>query len=461
MSRLTCFVFVAILAWASPLKAQDILNAARSGDLERVKKLLLKKPGLAETKSDNLKSPMHYSAQNGHLKIVELLYENGGSVTTPNISGETPLHYAAAGGFTAVMEFLIKKGADVNSRSTGRMTPLHYAVMLGNRKAAQLLIKKKCKLSLKDEYDMTPLDAAIEAQQNRIVKLLKKYGAQETQILDPEVTELATNVYGISFKNTGKPNVCLFVGKEGLMLVDTGYLRTMKKLKKAIVKINKGKIKYIINTHLHVDHISGNSLGGRHAQVINWDTLKKQTSSRLLRQAGTPLKGRSGESFDTYYTMTFNGEKIRLIPAAGAHTDKDIIIHFTKSKVVLMGDLLIPQSFPSVTSAVDRYLSILSKVIEFFPEDTMFMGGHARNVTMQELREYKQMLESSAAIVRKHIRTGKNLEEIRKIDVLKKYNQYNHFIKELNGNYWINAVYRQYIEKLPHTQKTKAPGPIK
>lgn len=456
MGRPFCLLFVATVSiWASPLRAQEILTAAGSGDLERVKELISKDPKVLEATNDNLKTAMHFAAQSGHLEMVKFLYERGGPIATPSISGETPLHYAAAGGSGAVMAFLIQKGANVDSRSATGMSPLHYAVLFGKEKAVELLIAKKCQLSSKDEDGNTPLDAAIETKQDSVAELLRSKGARETQVPEPDVAELRKNVYRVSFAYGGKPNICVSGGNGSLLLVDTGYLRTMKKVKTAIGKIEKGQVKYIINTHLHPDHVSGNALGGEHAQIINWDNLEAMAVAGLLRRADGPLKGRSGESFDKYYTMTFNGEEIRLVPAAGAHTGKDIIVHLTKSNVVLMGDLLIPQSFPSVTRAPDRYLHILATVMDVFPRDAVISGGHGRSVSMQELAEYRQMLVSAAAIVTRHLRAGKSIEEIRREDVLAEYDRYNHFIKELNGEYWMNAVYQQYSERSRHPENRR------
>ena len=57
-----------------------------------------------------------------------------------------------------------------------------------------------------------------------------------------------------------------------------------------------------------------------------------------------------------------------------------------------MGDLLLTQSFPAVGSNVKEYLEFLSKVIAVFPKDTKFIGSHGRDFTLDEVKQYRQML---------------------------------------------------------------------
>ena len=53
-------------------------------------------------------------------------------------------------------------------------------------------------------------------------------------------------------------NITLSIGKDGILLVDTGLPQMSDKVLEAIRKLSDKPIRYIINTHVHADHTGGN-----------------------------------------------------------------------------------------------------------------------------------------------------------------------------------------------------------
>ena len=53
-------------------------------------------------------------------------------------------------------------------------------------------------------------------------------------------------------------NIGLLIGKDGNLLIDDQYAPLSEKIKAAVQSIDKGSIKYLINTHIHGDHTGGN-----------------------------------------------------------------------------------------------------------------------------------------------------------------------------------------------------------
>ena len=158
------------------------------------------------------------------------------------------------------------------------------------------------------------------------------------------------------------------------------------------------------------------------------------------------LKGRKTKGFNRFYSLTFNEEEIHIIPYPGIHTEDDMIIHFTQSNVVHMGDLLISQSFPSVRNNPDQYLVFLEKVMDVFPQETKYICGHGIECTFKDVKAYHAMLKSSAEIIKNYIRKGKSKKDIRRDKALVAYDAWGEFIPELSSNYWINAVYKSEAE---------------
>jgi hypothetical protein len=99
--RLAAVTLVA-LAWSSLAFCGEIQDAAKSGDLEKVKALLKDNPNLVTNKNDNLdmngRTPLYWAASHGHKDVAELLLANKAEVNAKNKLGYTPLHGAASQG---------------------------------------------------------------------------------------------------------------------------------------------------------------------------------------------------------------------------------------------------------------------------------------------------------------------------------------------------------------------------
>ena len=92
--------------------------------------------------------------------------------------------------------------------------------------------------------------------------------------------------------------------------------------------------------HSIQDHVACNHMGGTTALVIDHRNLEKMAAEGIIKRGEGPIKGRTGKTFENHYIMTFDGEEIKLISYPGVHSDADLIIYFTGSGVVHMGDLL-------------------------------------------------------------------------------------------------------------------------
>ncbi|UCE40988.1 MAG: MBL fold metallo-hydrolase [Candidatus Aminicenantes bacterium] len=249
------------------------------------------------------------------------------------------------------------------------------------------------------------------------------------------VIKFSDFVYRITLDFGLRPNIGVSAGPDGIMLVDTGHQDVAGELLTAVNQLKEGDIKYIINTHPHGDHAGGNKTCGENAVVIGYDDLGQMVSEGVL----TP-----GDESNNFYSLDFNGEEIRIIPSPGAHSDKDLIIYFTESGVVHMGDLLLTQSFPAVGPRVKKYLEILDWVFDEFPPSTKFIGGHGRDYTMVEVKEYHKMLQDTINIVHKKMKAGKAVEDMKQEGVLKDYKSWGVFLEFLDTDYWITSIHESY-----------------
>lgn len=272
---------------------------------------------------------------------------------------------------------------------------------------------------------------------------LSSVSAQESSG-EADVVQLAPHIYRITFPYELRTNIGVSAGDDGILLVDTGFKETGKDLLRTLQHLCKGNVRYVINTHLHGDHAGGNALCAKNATLIDGHNLDQCMSYGVICPGNGGLKGKSGGGFDTYYSLPFNEEKIQIIPYPGIHSDEDLMVYFSSSKVVHMGDLLLTQSFPAVGSKVKEYLVLLDKVIDVFPEDTKFVGGHGRDYTLDDVIEYRQMLLTTISKVRAEMEKGRTIEDMKQANVLEEWESWGEFLSFLNTDYWIESISKSY-----------------
>jgi len=266
------------------------------------------------------------------------------------------------------------------------------------------------------------------------------------ELEEAAVVPLTENLYRITFPYSLRTNIAVCVGADGILLVDTGFQETAEVLNSLIHKLGEGEVEYIINTHLHGDHVSGNWICGKNATMVDYEILEECMSYGFIFPGNGDLEGKLAESFGVYYSLNFNGEKIQIIPCPNIHSKADLLVYFSKSGVIHMGDLLLTQSFPAVGNRVKEYMDFLDTIEHVFPRDTTFIAGHGREFTMEELKDYRRILQTTIDIVLKEMCAGKNLEQIQKAQVLKEWESWGEFLTFLDCDTWIEFIFSSYPE---------------
>jgi hypothetical protein len=130
------------LIFIKTIHAQEIHQAAVNGDLEKVKILLEKNPGLVNAKDRNGSPPLLYALIYKNKEIAELLIRSGADLSFRAFSGETPLAIAIFNNYKDIAELLIKRGAEINTKMYDGETPLHFATAAGHNEIVDILLAK-------------------------------------------------------------------------------------------------------------------------------------------------------------------------------------------------------------------------------------------------------------------------------------------------------------------------------
>ena len=239
-------------------------------------------------------------------------------------------------------------------------------------------------------------------------------------------------------------NITMQVGKDGVLLVDTQYAQLSDKILKAIRTVSNGPLRYIIDTHYHADHTSGNAnlrkagstiaggnvagdLGaeaGEGAAIIAHNNVLERLSAPTGNQTPIP---QAGWPTSTYLSdekkLWFNNEGIAIMHPEHAHTDGDSYVFFRKSDVIATGDIFTMNTYPIIDLAgggsyqglLDAVNHILDLTITVYGQDggTLIVPGHGRLCDTGDLLNYREMVTIIRDRIVDMIKKGMTLEQVK------------------------------------------------
>ena len=128
--------------------------------------------------ADELGTPLHLAAAEGHKDMVSLLLKEGCPTDVIDGNSQSPVHVAAMSGEVDIIEMLINHGLDVNLVDNGHITPLHSAAVEGQRESVYKLLRSggKASMTMVAGDGGTPLHQAVGIGTNDIVTLLLDEG---------------------------------------------------------------------------------------------------------------------------------------------------------------------------------------------------------------------------------------------------------------------------------------------
>jgi len=212
-------------------------------------------------------------------------------------------------------------------------------------------------------------------------------------------------------------NAVASIGSDGTLLVDAAYADTADSLLAALTRAGGAGPRMLVNTHFH--HAGGNAAVGRGSVIVGHRNtrLRMRQASRMygvMPIGPWPEPALPTVTVDSSLTLHFNGEEIRLLHFPRSHTDGDLVVFFTGSRVVATGDLYVPLLGPCdwVNGCRwDDYVTGIRRLVALVPSDAVILPGHGPASTASELREFSGLLEDGTARVRRAIAAGRTREQ--------------------------------------------------
>jgi quinoprotein relay system zinc metallohydrolase 2 len=200
------------------------------------------------------------------------------------------------------------------------------------------------------------------------------------------VTEVAPGVFVheapfalIAPANRGDiANLGFIVGEEAVAVIDTGGSRAVGEALLAAVRAHTDKpVRYVINTHVHPDHLAGNAaFTAEGAKIVGHHKLARALTARApfyREQADRQLSPEDAAKSDFLppdvavqdtLRLDLGGREILLEAHPTAHTDADLSVLDPATGTWFLGDLLFVGHLPTLDGSLTGWLAEMDRLAE-------------------------------------------------------------------------------------------------
>lgn len=224
---------------------------------------------------------------------------------------------------------------------------------------------------------------------------------KDVQIQD---TKLSDNLYMLTGAGG---NMATVIAGDSVLLVDSQYAELADKIKAKLRDLGATSgVTTLVNTHLHGDHVGGNSQLAAGVDII----AHHNVLSRLAADSKFPREGLPTVTFKEQLKLTLGGQTIRLDYLPPGHTDGDIVVWFEQANVVHFGDLLFEGRFPFIDTnnggSVKGYIENTRKLIGLLDEQTQVIPGHGKLTDKAGVQRSLDMMQATLAVVQGYKAAG-------------------------------------------------------
>jgi quinoprotein relay system zinc metallohydrolase 2 len=216
-------------------------------------------------------------------------------------------------------------------------------------------------------------------------------------------------------------NVGFVVGERCVAVIDTGgSVRTGRALRESVAAHTKLPVCYVINTHVHVDHVLGNAAfkADKPAFVGSATLGPAIEASRRYFVEHYPNDIETPDQIigpDTAVATTreldLGGRTLTLRAYPKAHTDSDMTVLVDDAGVLWTGDLLFVGRVPALDGSAKGWLAAIEEIAKTQPKVVVPGHGPVSHDLATALAPERRYIETLVAGVRREIADGKPIEE--------------------------------------------------
>ncbi len=245
--------------------------------------------------------------------------------------------------------------------------------------------------------------------------------------------KIAPNLYILSGSAGADPGhqdaaggrIGVLAGPDGIFMVDAQYAQVTDKVVAAIRKISSEPIRFLVNTHVHIDHTGGNANFAKMGALLY---AREELREEMLRPPAPSPTGNPAPARDparlpvvTYgmgdpVKLRIDGEIVDLIPVRAAHTGGDTMIRFENADVIMIGDFYRNYGYPFIDTnnggTLKGALEALDALMKLAGPNTRLIPGHGSIIHRTDIAPYRDMILGVQAKVQQMISLGKSAQEV-------------------------------------------------
>lgn len=221
-------------------------------------------------------------------------------------------------------------------------------------------------------------------------------------------------------------NIGFIIGDQSVAVIDTGgSLKIGRQLLKAIREKTSLPVSYVINTHVHLDHIYGNAafinenpIFVGHSELPKAMLLRKEfyetTNQNFLNippEESIQIPPSLLISVNKPQEIDLGNRKLRLEAFPSAHTNNDLIVVDINTKTAWLADLMFTERTPSMDGDIHGWINALEKIEKSNYE--VIIPGHGtpptnNNKAIRKIKSYLELLRNE---IRQAIDDGMDLQD--------------------------------------------------
>ncbi len=244
-------------------------------------------------------------------------------------------------------------------------------------------------------------------------------------------------------------NVGVLVTDSGVVVVDTmTFVRQGEAIRARIAELTSKPVVAVINTHYHLDHTHGNPAFDPGTKVV----ATEHTLRHLLElDAGfwkdPPAKDLlPNDTFSDQRELEVGGETLRILHPGRGHTDGDLVVLFTRQRVLHAGDLFFNGHYPSIDleagGTVRGWGDTLDRV--FTLDFDGVIPGHGPYSNRQGLERFQAFMRSLWKQTAAVVESGGTLDDAKaKVDLREFPMRPLFFAPTLNRSFVIRCAYEE------------------
>jgi cyclase len=273
-------------------------------------------------------------------------------------------------------------------------------------------------------------------------------------------------------KGDAGANAGFVIGDNGVAVIDTfENPEASKQMLAEIRKLTKLPVRYVVNTHYHIDHVAGNrvfqeagALVLAHRNVRSWihtENLKffgkdiKPEDKAKVEALGAP-----DVVYDSGVTLFLGSQRVEVRFFAG-HTGGDSVVFIPDAAVVFGGDLFWCRTLPNLIDATTAsWIPTLDTISSEAPA-AAFVPGHGDVGKVSDVKAFRAYLADLRQWVAGPVQEGKSGDALVNVILPKlteKYGKWSFFEDFAKPDILHTGAELRGDKKIPQTEPAKLPS---